>query len=184
MKFDIIVFIISTDMVLVCVPILFNSESIEQNVKYKFKGSKVTEIMILRSTTYAELVETIAQVINIDTSEFKITMKFKLKTSSPIPPVTIQTNNDVEFFLEEVDSGMKFRNPLCVTFERRSISTILVDRQPSPRPSWEGSHAFSSHMPSSFHILSLNNFTITDESPIECLPTTQPTNEQEQLMNL
>ena len=135
--------------------------------------------MIPRSTTYVELVEKIAQVINIDTSEFKITMKFKLKTSGPMPPVTIQTNNDVEFFLEEVHSGMKFRNPLCVTFERISISTIPMDRQPSPRPSWEGSHAFSSHVPSSFHILSLNNFTVTDESSIECLPITQPTNEQE-----
>ncbi|KAH9782063.1 ADP-ribosyl cyclase/cyclic ADP-ribose hydrolase [Citrus sinensis] len=105
-------------------------------------------------------------------------MKFKLKTSDHMPPVTIQTNDDVEFFLEEVASGMEFRNPLCITFERISISTVPVDRQPSPRPSWEESHAFSSYVPPSFPILS-NNFTIADESPIECLPTTQPTDEQE-----
>ena len=54
--------------------------------------------MIPRSTTYAALVEKIAEVIDIDTSEFKITTKFKLKTSDPMPPVTIQTNDDVEFF--------------------------------------------------------------------------------------
>ncbi|KAH9751900.1 SWIM-type domain-containing protein [Citrus sinensis] len=83
-------------------------------------------------------------------------MKFKLKTSDPMPPVTIQTNDDVKFFLEEVASGMEFRNPLCITFERRSISAVPVDRQPSPRPSWE-----------------------ENESPIECLSTTQPTDEQE-----
>ena len=59
-------------------------------------------------------------------------MKFKLKTSDPMPLVTIQTNNDVEFFLEEVASGMEFRNPLYITFERRSISAVPVDRQPTP----------------------------------------------------
>ena len=40
MKFDIIVFIVSSDMVLVRVPILFNGEWIEQNDEYKLKGSK------------------------------------------------------------------------------------------------------------------------------------------------
>ena len=98
MKFDIIVFIVSSDMVLVRVPILFNGEWIEQNDEYKFKDSKAKDIMIPRSTTYAELVEKIAEVIDIDTSEFEITMKFKLKTSDPMPPVAIQTNDDVEFF--------------------------------------------------------------------------------------
>ncbi|KAH9726740.1 SWIM-type domain-containing protein [Citrus sinensis] len=166
-------------MVLVRVPILFNGEWIEQNDEYKFKGSKAKGIMIPRSTTYAELVDKIAEVIDIDTSEFEITMKFKLKTSDPMPPVTIQTNDDVEFFLEEVASGMEFRNPLCITFERRSISTVPVDRQPSPRLSWEESHAFSSYVPPSFPILSSNNFTVADESPIECLPTTQLIDEQE-----
>ena len=169
MKFDIIVFIVSLDMVLVCVPILFNGEWIEQNDEYKFKGSKAKGIMIPRSTTYVKLVEKIAQVIDIDTSEFEITMKFKLKTSDPVPP----------FFLEEVASGMEFRNPFCITFECRSISVVSVDRQPSPRPSWEEIHAFSSYMTPSFHILSSNNFTIADESPIKCLPTTQLTDEQE-----
>ena len=83
----------------------------------------------------------------------------------------------MEFFLEEVVSGMEFRNPLCITFEHRSISAVLVDRQHSPRPSWEESHAFSSHVPPSFPILSSNNFAVADESPIECLPTTQLTDE-------
>ena len=98
MKFDIIVFIISSNMVLVHVPILFNSEWIEQNDEYKFKGSKAKGIIISRSTTYAGLVEKIAEIIDIDTSEFEITMKFKLKTYDPMPPVTVQTNDDVEFF--------------------------------------------------------------------------------------
>ena len=98
MKFDIIVFIVSSFMVLVRVPILFNGEWIEQNDEYMFKGSKAKRIMIQRSTTYAELVEKITQVIDIDISEFEITMKFTLKTSDRMPPVTIQTNDDVEFF--------------------------------------------------------------------------------------
>ena len=85
-------------MILVCAFILFHGEWIEQNDEYKFKGSKAKGIMIPRSTTYAELVEKIAQVIDIDTSEFKITMKFMLKTFDRMPPVTIQTNDDVEFF--------------------------------------------------------------------------------------
>ena len=76
-------------MVLICVSILFNSEWIEQNDKYKFKGSKAKGIMIPRLTTYAELVEKITQFIDIDTLEFKITMKFKFKRSDPMPPVTI-----------------------------------------------------------------------------------------------
>jgi len=59
MKFDIIVFIVSSDMILIRVPILFNGEWIEQNDEYKFKGSKAKGIMIPRSTTYAELVEKI-----------------------------------------------------------------------------------------------------------------------------
>ena len=98
MKFNIIVFIVLSDMVLVRVSILFNGEWIKQNDEYKFKSSKAKGIMIPRSTTYAALVEKIAEVIDIDTSEFKITTKFKLKTSDPMPPVTIQTNDDVEFF--------------------------------------------------------------------------------------
>ena len=108
MKFDIIIFIVSSDMILVRVPILFNGEWIEQNDEYEFKGSKAKWIMIPQSTTYAELVEKIAQVIDIDTSEFEIididtsefeiTIKFRLKTSDRMPPVTIQTNDDVEFF--------------------------------------------------------------------------------------
>ena len=85
-------------MVLVRVPSLFNGEWIEQNDEYKFKGSKAKGIIISRSTTYAELVEKITEVIDIDTVEFKITMKFKLKTSDRMPPVTIQINDDVEFF--------------------------------------------------------------------------------------
>ncbi|KAH9646138.1 hypothetical protein KPL70_024786 [Citrus sinensis] len=85
-------------MVLVHVSILFNGELIEQNDEYKFKGSKAKGIMIPRSTTYAALVEKITEVIDIDTSEFEITMKFKLKTYDPMPPVTVQTNDDVEFF--------------------------------------------------------------------------------------
>ena len=95
MKFDIIVFIVSSEMVLVRVPILFNGEWIEQNDEYKFKGFKAKVIMIPRSTTYAELVEKIAEVIDINTSDFEITMNFKLKTSDPMTPVTIQTNDDV-----------------------------------------------------------------------------------------
>ena len=69
MKFDIIVFIVSTDMILVHVHILFNGEWIEQNDEYKFKGFKAKGIMIPWSTTYAELMENIAQVIDIDASE-------------------------------------------------------------------------------------------------------------------
>ena len=57
MKFNIIVFIVSSDIVLVRVPILFNGEWIEQNDEYKFKGSKAKGIMIPRSTTYAGLVK-------------------------------------------------------------------------------------------------------------------------------
>ena len=91
-------------MVLVYVPILFNSAWIEQNDEYKLKGSKAKGIMIPRSTTYAELVEKIAQVIDRDTSKFEITMKFKLKTSNLMPSITIQTNDYVEFFLEKVAS--------------------------------------------------------------------------------
>ena len=147
MKFDIIVFIISSDMVLVRVLILFNGEWIEQNDEYKFKSSKGKGIMISRSTTYAELVERITQVIDINTLDFEITRKFKLKTSDPMPQITIQINDDVQFFLEEVASGIEFRNSLCVTFKRRSISAIPVDRQSSPRPSCEESHAFSNHVP-------------------------------------
>ena len=97
MKFNIIVFIVASDMVLVRVSILFNGEWIEQNDEYKFKGSKAKGIMIPRSTTYAELVEKIAQVIDINTSEFEITMKFNLKTYDRMPLITIQTNDDVEF---------------------------------------------------------------------------------------
>ena len=69
MKFNIIVFIVASDMVLVRVSILFNGEWIEQNDEYKFKGSKAKGIMIPRSTTYVELVEKIAQVIDLDTSK-------------------------------------------------------------------------------------------------------------------
>ena len=69
MKFDIIVFIVSSDMILVRVTILFNGEWIEQNDEYEFKGSKAKGIIRPRSTTYAELVEKIAEVIDIDISE-------------------------------------------------------------------------------------------------------------------
>ncbi|KAK9211255.1 hypothetical protein WN943_000629 [Citrus x changshan-huyou] len=91
----------------------------------------------------------------------------------------LSTWRNTLFLLEEVASGMEFRNSLYVTFKCRSISAVPVDRQSSPLPSWEESHAFSSHVPPSFTILSSNNFTVADESPIECLPTTQPTDEQE-----
>lgn len=40
--------------------------------------------MIPQSTIYAELMEKISQVININTSEFKIITKFKLNTSNPM----------------------------------------------------------------------------------------------------
>ena len=76
-------------MVLICVSILFNSEWIEQNNKYKFKGSKAKRIMIPRLTTYIELVEKITQVIDINTLKFEITMKFKFKRYDPMPPITI-----------------------------------------------------------------------------------------------
>ena len=46
MKFDIFVFIVSTYMILVRVPILCNSVWIEQNDKYRFKGSEAKAIMI------------------------------------------------------------------------------------------------------------------------------------------
>ena len=84
-------------MIFVRVPILFNDKWIEQNDEYKFKGSKVKGIVIPRSTTHDKLVKKITQVIDIDPSEFEIIMKFKLKTSDRMPPVTIQTNDDVKF---------------------------------------------------------------------------------------
>ena len=59
-KFDTIGFIVSTDMVLVHVPILFNGVWIEQNDEYRFKGFEAKWIMILRSRTYAELIENIS----------------------------------------------------------------------------------------------------------------------------
>ena len=54
--------------------------------------------------------EKIAEVIDIDTSEFEITMKFKLKTSDPMSPVTIQTNDDVEFFRFQFNFTFFFNN--------------------------------------------------------------------------
>ena len=87
MKFNIIVFIVLSYMVLVRVSILFNGEWIKQNDEYKFKSSKAKGIMIPRSTTYAELVEKIAEVIDIDTSEFEITMKFNLCHQLQFKPI-------------------------------------------------------------------------------------------------
>lgn len=72
--------------------------------------------MIPRSTTYIKLVEKVSQVINIDTLEFEIKIKFKLKMSSSMLPVIIRINDDVEFFLEKITSEIEFRNLLCVTF--------------------------------------------------------------------
>lgn len=134
MKFDIIIFIVSTYMALVRVSIIFNGVWIEQNNEYKFKSSEAKGIMIPWSTTYAELVEKVSQVIDIDTLKFKFTIKFKHKTSDLMPPVTIKTDNDVEFFLEEIASRMEFKT-LCLTFKCKSSSTVSMDGQPLHRPS-------------------------------------------------
>lgn len=68
--------------------------------------------MVSQSTTYIELLEKTSQVIDIDTLEFEITMKFKLKTYDPIPLVAIKTNDDVKLFLKEIACKMKLRPAL------------------------------------------------------------------------
>lgn len=73
----------------------------------------------------------VSQDLDTNTSEFEITMKLKLKKSDPMPSVTIKTSDDVEIFLAEIISGMEFRNPLCITFERKSNLAIPMDRHPS-----------------------------------------------------
>ena len=73
----------------------------KQNDEYKFNDSEAKRIMIPQSTTYVELVENVYQIIDIDTLEFEIIIKFKLKTPDLMLPITIKIKDDVEFFLKK-----------------------------------------------------------------------------------
>ena len=134
-------------MAIVRVPILYNGEWTQENGEYRFTGTQIRGIKVPHSTTLEQLVEKVAEVISIDLSEFVISMKFKFKTSSePLPPMEILNDCDVEFFLEEANSG--FRNPLCITYERRvniieRNGDIRAENSPPARHlSWEESHYY------------------------------------------
>ncbi|KAH9679403.1 SWIM-type domain-containing protein [Citrus sinensis] len=134
-------------MVTVRVPILYNGEWTQENGEYRFTGTQIRGIKVPHSTTLEQFVEKVAEVISIDLSEFVISMKFKFKTSSePLPPMEILNDCDVEFFLEEANSG--FRNSLCITYERRvniiePNGEIRAKNSPPARHlSWEESHYY------------------------------------------
>ncbi|KAL9420559.1 hypothetical protein AB3S75_038181 [Citrus x aurantiifolia] len=134
-------------MATVRVPILYNGEWTQENGEYRFTGTQIRGIKVPHSTTLEQLVEKVAEVISIDLSEFVISMKFKFKTSSePLPPMEILNDCDVEFFLEEANSG--FRNPLCITYEHRvniiePNGDIRAENSPHARHlSWEESQYY------------------------------------------
>ena len=105
-------------MATVRVPILYNGEWTKENGEFRFTGTQIRGIKVPHSTTLEQLVEKVAEVISIDLSEFVISMKFKFKISSePLPPMEILNDYNVELFLEEANSG--FRNPFCITYERK-----------------------------------------------------------------
>lgn len=56
--------------------------------------------------------ENVSQVIDMDTSEFEIIIRFKLKMFDHIPPVAIKDNDNVKIFLNEIASRMEFGNRL------------------------------------------------------------------------
>lgn len=65
---------------------------------------------------------------------------------------------------------MEFVNLLCATFECKENSIVLMGRQHSPHPSWEGSYTYLSYMPPSFlnpNSFSSNNFVVWYESELE-----------------
>lgn len=43
-----------------------------------------------------------------------------------IPPVAIKDNDNVKLFLNEIASTMEFGNRLCITFEHKASSAILM----------------------------------------------------------
>ncbi|KAK9177329.1 hypothetical protein WN944_029350 [Citrus x changshan-huyou] len=118
-----------------------------ENGEYRFTGTQIRGIKVPHSTTLEQLVKKVVEVISIDLSEFIISMKFKFKIlSEPLPPMEILNDCDVEFFLEKANSA--FRNPLCITYERR-VNIIEPNGDirgenslPKRHISWEEGHYY------------------------------------------
>ncbi|KAL5574343.1 hypothetical protein UlMin_023940 [Ulmus minor] len=86
---------------------------------FRFNGSKAKGISVPKNITYLELLQRISQLLNVDTNEFTVSMKFLFSTSVPVAPAEIADDDDVNFFIAENSSEVSYRTPLCVTLERR-----------------------------------------------------------------
>ena len=122
-------------MTSVQLPTMFCGECTKQNDHYRFNGTEARGIMVSCSTTYAQLIERVSQVICIDICEFDIEIKFKLKTFDPISPVPIMNDDDVDYFPKETISRAELKIPLCITYKRKQIFvTPITNVDPNYRP--------------------------------------------------
>ncbi|KAL5574342.1 hypothetical protein UlMin_023939 [Ulmus minor] len=87
---------------------------------FRFNGCKAKGISVPKNITYLELLQRISFLVNVDTDEFNVSMKFLFSSSVPVAPAEIADDDDVNFFIAENSSEVSYRTPLCVTLERRS----------------------------------------------------------------
>lgn len=172
-------------MDLVRFPVVFDGEWVNVDGKYKFNGRECKGVMLPPSTTYTELLKTVARTINANLSDSKITMKFAWNSPEPLPPTEITGDEDVQFFMAE---NRVARTPLYVTSESRSgyrLGKDCVDVVPEPKYN-QHDVGPREEMPATFdHVeplsivdvegLSPNNLPNEIEVPPDEVPDTQHT---------
>ncbi|KAL5736617.1 hypothetical protein ACOSP7_031082 [Xanthoceras sorbifolium] len=66
---------------------------------YYYNGGSSKGMKVPKNLTYAELLERINSLVNVDLSSFEIKLKSVFQTSCRSPLVEINDDNDVEFLL-------------------------------------------------------------------------------------
>ncbi|KAJ4717563.1 MuDR family transposase [Melia azedarach] len=111
-------------MDLVRFPVVFDGEWVNTDGKYKFNGRECKGVMLSPSSSYEDMLKTVARIINANLLESKITMKFAWNSPEPLPPTEITGDEDVRFFMAE---NRVARTPLYVTIESMSGSGPAKD---------------------------------------------------------
>ena len=75
-------------------------------------------LMISRDCTYDDLLNKVHRSLNLNQAETTLTLKFGVRTVNGSPPIQIKNDDDINFFIAEVENP-EYRNPLCVDAKQR-----------------------------------------------------------------
>ena len=85
--------------------------------------------MVKKNISYHELLRVLYLILQLDSMECSISMKYTFNGNIPISPIQLRDDEDVKFFIRLNCTYNKLSTPLCITVDTRfehNVESVFV----------------------------------------------------------